>query len=110
MTRKPRTDEKVNSEPKHATVEEEPKVDNKGEVASPPPPSPEVIVGGSQSHAQSPAPYSEDIDPEDQKKYDQQVEDEEDSIADRMISFLEEPVYSMKVFLSSHFRDKGLVW
>jgi predicted RNA-binding protein Jag len=57
-----------------------------------------------------PRPFSEEIDPEDQETFQKQVEEEEDAIADRMSSFLANPVFSMKVFLSSHFRDKGLIW
>jgi hypothetical protein len=58
----------------------------------------------------TPQPFSEDIDEEDVAAFQRQVEEEEDSIADRMSSFLNNPVFSMKVFLSSHFRDKGLIW
>ena len=57
-----------------------------------------------------PEPYSEEVDPSDQEAYERQLEEEEDSVADRMSSFFKDPVFSVKVFLSSHFRDKGLIW
>jgi hypothetical protein len=58
----------------------------------------------------TPQPFSEEIDPEDQEVFQRQKEEEEDSIADRMTSFFKDPVFSVKVFLSSHFRAKGLIW
>lgn len=57
-----------------------------------------------------PEPYSEEVSEKDKIAFQKSKEEEEDCVVDRMTSFFDRPCFSMKVFLSSHFRDKGLVW
>lgn len=46
----------------------------------------------------------------DPEAYIREQEEEEACKSERTNSFFEDPVYAIRVFLSSHFRDKGLIW
>jgi hypothetical protein len=89
--------------PKQAKVEDADDDDSDGDQKKPSP-------ANDASRDTTPQPFSEEVDPEDAEAFQRQMEEEEDSMVDRMGSFLNDPVFSMKVFLSSHFRDKGLIW
>jgi hypothetical protein len=57
-----------------------------------------------------PKEIPDEYDKADEEAYYQRLEEEAKSEGERKHSFLRNPYFSIQVFLSSYFRDKGLIW